>query len=215
MNNVIIAAATGYEVNLVLPFVDSLLNTDFNGELVLIIYKHQFKEYDKIFKNVREIKISYQFSMMGVLHFPLQYFGFYKYKFFRKTMIFYYNFIFNLPNKFFKMYSLNNAGFPQPSGGVIVPFFGIPCLTSTLASKMAQKTHCRLVGLSCFRREDGEGFDVYCDDLNDPQLYDRDIEIATTALNKAVENMINRFPTEYMWGYKRFKGIQNSINLYR
>ena len=43
-------------------------------------------------------------------------------------------------------------------------------------------------------------------DLNDPQLYDRDIEIATTALNKAVENMINRFPTEYMWGYKRFKG---------
>jgi hypothetical protein len=113
MNNVIIAAATGYEVNLVLPFVDSLLNTDFNGELVLIIYKHQFKEYDKIFKNVREIKISYQFSMMGVLHFPLQYFGFYKYKFFRKTMIFYYNFIFNLPNKFFKMYSLNNAGFPH------------------------------------------------------------------------------------------------------
>ena len=46
-------------------------------------------------------------------------------------------------------------------------------------------------------------FYMYCDD---PQLYDRDIEIATTALNKAVENMINRFPTEYMWGYKRFKG---------
>ena len=45
-------------------------------------------------------------------------------------------------------------------------------------------------------------FYMYCDD---PQLYDRDIEIATTALNKAVENMINRFPTEYMWGYKRFK----------
>ena len=94
---------------------------------------------------------------------------------------------------------------PQPSGGVVVPFFGIPCLTSTLASKMAQKTQCRLVGLSCFRREDGEGFDVYCDDLNDPQLYDKDIEVATTALNKAVEQMINRFPTEYMWGYKRFR----------
>jgi KDO2-lipid IV(A) lauroyltransferase len=42
---------------------------------------------------------------------------------------------------------------------------------------MAQKTQCRLVGLSCFRREDGEGFDVYCDDLNDPELYDRDIEL--------------------------------------
>lgn len=51
-------------------------------------------------------------------------------------------------------------------------------------------------------------FYMYCDD---PQLYDRDIEIATTALNKAVENMINRFPTEYKWGYMRFKQIQSGV----
>lgn len=51
-------------------------------------------------------------------------------------------------------------------------------------------------------------FYMYCDD---PQLYDRDIEIATTALNKTVENMINRFPTEYMWGYKRFRQIQSGV----
>ena len=80
---------------------------------------------------------------------------------------------------------------------------------------MAQQTQCRLVGLSCFRREDGEGFEVYCDDLNDPELYDRDIEVATTALNKAVEQMINRFPAEYMWGYKRFKGNPNFENYYQ
>ena len=100
---------------------------------------------------------------------------------------------------------------PQPSGGVVVPFFGIPCLTSTLASKMAQKTQCRLVGLSCFRREEGEGFEVYCDALNDPQLYDADLEVATAALNKAVEAMINRFPAEYMWGYKRFKNAEKNF----
>lgn len=103
---------------------------------------------------------------------------------------------------------------PQPSGGVVVPFFGIPCLTSTLASKMAQKTQCRLIGLSCFRREDGEGFEVYCDALNDPQLYDADLDVATAALNKAVEAMINRFPAEYMWGYKRFRGDKIAGNHY-
>ena len=103
---------------------------------------------------------------------------------------------------------------PQPSGGVVVPFFGIPCLTSTLASKMAQKTQCRLIGLSCFRREEGEGFEVYCDALNDPQLYDADLEVATAALNKAVEAMINRFPAEYMWGYKRFRGDKIAGNHY-
>ncbi|MFW2036901.1 lipid A biosynthesis acyltransferase, partial [Acinetobacter junii] len=54
----------------------------------------------------------------------------------------------------------------------------------------------------------------YCDDLNDPELYDRDIEVATTALNKEVEQMINRFPTEYMWGYKIFRGDKIAGNHY-
>lgn len=103
---------------------------------------------------------------------------------------------------------------PQPSGGMVVPFFGIKCLTSTLASKMAQKTHCNLVGLSCFRREDGEGFNVYCDELNNPLLYDTNIEVATTALNQAIEQMINRSPADYMWGYKRFKGVPDRKNVY-
>lgn len=98
---------------------------------------------------------------------------------------------------------------PHPSGGVVVPFFGIETLTSTLASKMAQKTKCKLVGLSCVRRQDGQGFDIYCDALDNEKLYDSDIKIATTALNHEIEKMINRFPEEYMWGYKRFKGIPN------
>lgn len=104
---------------------------------------------------------------------------------------------------------------PHPSGGVVVPFFGIKTLTSTLASKMAQKTKCHLIGLSCLRREDGEGFDIYCDELNDPKLYDSDIDIATTALNASIEAMINRAPTDYMWGYKRFKHVPDCDNIYR
>lgn len=87
-------------------------------------------------------------------------------------------------------------------------------LNQYFSQQNGTKTQCRLVGLSCFRREDGEGFEVYCDDLNDPELYDRDIEVATTALNKAVEQMINRFPTEYMWGYKRFRGDKIAGNHY-
>lgn len=119
--------------------------------------------------------------------------------------------------------NLKNGGFsiilpdhvPQPSGGVIVPFFGIPCLTSTLASKMAQKTKCHLIGLSCIRREDGEGFDLYCDALTAPDLYDANIEVATTALNLEIEKMINRFPADYMWGYKRFRGVSIHENAYK
>ncbi|MCP3897278.1 lysophospholipid acyltransferase family protein [Moraxella sp.] len=94
---------------------------------------------------------------------------------------------------------------PDPSGGVIVPFFGIPTLTSTLASKLAQKTQCALVGLSCIRRDDNNGFEIFCYRLDDPDLYDKDIEVATQALNNAMQRMIEPHFSHYMWGYRRFK----------
>lgn len=119
--------------------------------------------------------------------------------------------------------TLKNGGFsiilpdhvPDPSGGVTVPFFGINCLTSTLAPKLASKTHCSLIGLTCVRRDDNHGFDIYCDKLDNPRLWDKNTEIATTALNQAMEQMINRFPTHYMWGYKRFKNVPIVKNPYK
>ncbi|WP_201594515.1 lysophospholipid acyltransferase family protein [Psychrobacter vallis] len=104
---------------------------------------------------------------------------------------------------------------PDPSGGVVVPFFGIETLTSTLASKLASKTTCSLVGLSCIRRDDGRGFDIYCYKLDDPALYNRDAETASYALNQAMEQMIRDHCSHYMWGYRRFKHIPNLGNPYR
>lgn len=49
---------------------------------------------------------------------------------------------------------------PEPSGGVVVPFFGIETLSSTLTSKLASKTQCSLVGLTCVQRANGDGFEV-------------------------------------------------------
>ena len=104
---------------------------------------------------------------------------------------------------------------PDPSGGVVVPFFGIKTLTSTLASKLASKTRCALVGLSCIRRDDGRGFDIYCYKLDDPNLYSRDASISTTALNTVLAQMITPHCAHYMWGYRRFKHIPNLGNPYR
>lgn len=103
---------------------------------------------------------------------------------------------------------------PDPSGGVVVPFFGIETLTSTLASKLASKTKCALVGLSCIRRDDGRGFDIYCYKLDDPALYDRDAKTAAHALNLAMQHMIEDKCSHYMWGYRRFKHIPELDNPY-
>jgi len=103
---------------------------------------------------------------------------------------------------------------PDPSGGVVVPFFGIETLTSTLASKLASKTKCALVGISCIRRDDGPGFDIYCYKLDDPALYDRNAETAAHALNLAMQHMIEDKFSHYMWGYRRFKCIPILNNPY-
>ncbi|MES1964850.1 lysophospholipid acyltransferase family protein [Psychrobacter sp. AH5] len=104
---------------------------------------------------------------------------------------------------------------PDTSGGVVVPFFGVETLTSTLASKLANKTKCALVGVSCIRREDNKGFDIYCYKLDDPALYNRDTSIAAAALNKAMQMMIEPHFNHYMWGYRRFKHLPVIGNPYR
>lgn len=104
---------------------------------------------------------------------------------------------------------------PDPSGGVVVPFFGIDTLTSTLASKLASRTKCALVGLSCIRRDDGRGFDIHCYRLDDPDLYERNASTAAHALNQAMEKMINDNYSHYMWGYRRFKYVPMIEDPYR
>lgn len=90
------------------------------------------------------------------------------------------------------------------AGGVYAPFFGIDTLSATIVGKLASKTQCALVGLSCIRRDDS-GFDIFCYDFNNPDLWSKDALTATRALNREMENMINAHPTHYHWSYKRFR----------
>lgn len=103
---------------------------------------------------------------------------------------------------------------PDKRGGVVVPFFNIPTLTGTLVPKLAYKTSCALVGLACIRRDDGQGFDIFCYDFDDPNLYDKDPIVASTALNAAMEQMIDEHKSHYIWSYRRFKHVPNIDNIY-
>lgn len=102
---------------------------------------------------------------------------------------------------------------PDKNGGEVVPFFGIPTLTGTLAPKLIQKTNCAVVGLSCIKRRD-DGFDIFCYEFDDTRLYDDDIITATTALNDSMQTMIHEHFSHYMWGYRRFKTTPFGENPY-
>lgn len=103
---------------------------------------------------------------------------------------------------------------PYESGGIIAPFFGHQVLTTTLVSRLAQKTGCGVVQLSCLRREDGDGFDIFFEELPD-EIRSDDLQTSVNTLNIAVENLIRRDPIQYQWAYKRFKDAPNLKNIYR
>ncbi|MDP2227920.1 MAG: lysophospholipid acyltransferase family protein [Moraxellaceae bacterium] len=91
---------------------------------------------------------------------------------------------------------------PESSGGVQAPFFGIETPTGTIVPKLIQRTGSRAVMMYCERR--GDGFEIHFT-RPDPEIYSDDLLIATTALNRSVENVIAHDPVQYQWSYKRFR----------
>ena len=92
---------------------------------------------------------------------------------------------------------------PKKSGGIYSYFYGQNALSSTLVSKLAAKTQCSVVGLSCLRRTDLSGFDIQVTALSE-DIKSKDLQLSVDTLNKEIERMINVAPEQYLWGYKRF-----------
>jgi len=91
---------------------------------------------------------------------------------------------------------------PDLSGGVFAPFFGVPALTMTLIHKLQQRTGALII-LGFAKRVPG-GFEVF---LSTPEqgIGSESVEEYTTALNCAVEKLVQLAPAQYQWEYKRFK----------
>lgn len=101
---------------------------------------------------------------------------------------------------------------PHPTGGVIAPFFGVPTLSGTLCTKLAQKTNCHLIGLACIPQ--GRALSIYCYELKDPDLYHKDAAIGARAMNEALQRIISPHKAHYLWSYRRFKHIPDIDNIY-
>lgn len=102
---------------------------------------------------------------------------------------------------------------PKASGGLYSELFGQPALSSTLVSKLAAKTQCNVIGLSCIRNPDGSSFDVHCRPLSD-EILSRDTQHSLDSLNREIESMISLAPEQYLWSYKRFRNLKDQKNPY-
>lgn len=101
---------------------------------------------------------------------------------------------------------------PKESGGIYADFFGQKALSTTLLSKLASKTQCNVIGISCLRNTDTH-FDIHCTQLSE-NILSKDLQVSVNQLNQDVEAMINVAPEQYIWSYKRFRKIEGENNVY-
>ena len=90
---------------------------------------------------------------------------------------------------------------PKEGEGKWVSFFGHPAYTMTLASKLFNKTQASLIFTFSVRHEKSEGYSLFFE----PHKRNSK-ELTTLDINRKLENIILRHPTQYLWSYKRFKG---------
>ncbi|AMQ89887.1 lipid A biosynthesis acyltransferase [Marinobacter sp. LQ44] len=93
---------------------------------------------------------------------------------------------------------------PRKEGGEFSPFFGIPTITMTLASKLIHKTGARPLVTYAQRLPDGKGFKMVIREA-EPGMASQDMRESLTALNRSVEKCIADVPAQYQWEYKRFR----------
>jgi Kdo2-lipid IVA lauroyltransferase/acyltransferase len=87
---------------------------------------------------------------------------------------------------------------PQTGEGVWANFFGRPAYTMTLVRRLQKQTGAAVFFVFAERLSKGRGYVLHL------EAYKGD-ELDETALNRAIEDMVRRCPTQYLWSYNRYK----------
>ncbi len=88
--------------------------------------------------------------------------------------------------------------------GVFAPFFGIPALTMTLLSRLAEKSGAPVFFVYAERLPRGRGFHLHYLRAP-PAINSADTETSVRAVNAMVEKCVRSCPQQYQWVYKRFR----------
>jgi KDO2-lipid IV(A) lauroyltransferase len=92
---------------------------------------------------------------------------------------------------------------PPQGMGVWAPFFGQAAYTMTLAVRLAQQSDATVLLLWGERLGWGRGYRLHFRELAAP--LDADLALATCQLNVEMERLIRECPSQYLWGYARYK----------
>jgi len=90
------------------------------------------------------------------------------------------------------------------NNGLFAPFFGQPCYTMTLLSKLAKKNNAVVIFTYAKRLQDSSGFEIIFREASEDYTK-LELEDSVVQLNLDIEKLIRETPHQYQWTYKRFK----------
>ncbi|QID16612.1 lysophospholipid acyltransferase family protein [Nitrogeniibacter mangrovi] len=92
---------------------------------------------------------------------------------------------------------------PDEGEGIWSPFFGRQAWTMTLAARMSEVSHVRVLSIWAERLPRGEGYHVH---ITAPrEAIEGDTEARVHAINREMEHLIRACPAQYLWGYHRYR----------
>jgi len=92
---------------------------------------------------------------------------------------------------------------PGTGEGIWAPFFGRPAYSTTLVPRLGLLDNVVTLLFVGERLAHGAGFKLHIEPLAQP--FSGDKQQDATQLNQAVETLIRRYPTQYLWSYNRYK----------
>lgn len=92
---------------------------------------------------------------------------------------------------------------PPQGMGVMAPFFGRDAYTMTLSVRLVQQTGATVLLAWGERLAWGRGYRVHVAPLETP--LPSDLTAAANVVNRAMQDLIMQCPTQYLWGYARYK----------
>jgi KDO2-lipid IV(A) lauroyltransferase len=104
---------------------------------------------------------------------------------------------------------------PPDGQGVWVPFFGQNAYTMTLAARLAQQTGATVLMGWGERLSWGRGYLIHIEKLplmvtQGEGVLSDDLTVACAQMNQAMETLILQKPSQYLWGYGRYKQPRTS-----
>jgi KDO2-lipid IV(A) lauroyltransferase len=96
---------------------------------------------------------------------------------------------------------------PPDGQGVWVPFFGREAYSITLSARLAMQTGAVVLLAWGQRLPWGRGYAVHVKPLESPLV--GEVAQATRTINLAMERLVQEMPSQYLWGYARYKSPRN------